>query len=175
MVREYDFLPPVSFIPDADMRELFHHNYQVFDILNGSGDITNGYNSEQLAVDQVTGSGPLYDVDLIYQDAHPDSGIKLIQVGDNLLMAETEQPAPEPFEPCWYRYYIREILNDMGEESGRFRVEYVTDNCLGIGGGDQPPDDNCYDDTGTGGYGGTCSNTRVVVYREVNIPFTIID
>jgi hypothetical protein len=176
MVRTYTYLPPVSYIPDDETHEIFHHPYQIYDILNGSGDYSSGYNSEQLAVDHVTGSGPLYDIDLIYSGApHADSGITMIHVGDNLLMAETENPVPEPFFPCWYRYYIREILNDMGAESGRFRVEYIEDNCQGFTTGDQAPDQLCYNDEGTGGYGGTCNDTRIVVYRELNMPSTITD
>lgn len=171
MARDYTFRPPVSFIDDANMRDLFHHNYQVFDVLNGSGDPSIQPTFDQLGVDNVTGAGPLYDIDLIYSGAHPDSGCKLVQVGDNLLMAETDSPEPEPFEACWYRYYITEVLNLISAESGRFRVKYVTDNCSGFG--DQAPDQNCYNDTGTGGYGGTCNDSRIVIYREVNMPFSV--
>ena len=169
MARQQILNPPVSYISDADMRLLFHHNYQVFDVVNGSGDPSVGPHSEQLAVDQVTGSGPFYDLDLIYEDAHSDSGVRLIQIGDNLLAAETDSPAPTPFTPCWYRYSITDIINDMSVESGRFRVKYITDTCGGFG--DQAPDQLCYDDTGTGGYGGTCNDSRVVVYRELNSEF----
>lgn len=167
MARQQVLNPPVSYIPDADMALLFHHNYQVFDIMNGSGDPSTGPHSEQLFLDNVTGSGPLYDLDLIYENAHPSSGVQMVQIGDNLLVAETDNPVPEPFEPCWYRYYIRDILNDMGAESGRFRVEYIVDTCSAYG--DQSPDQLCYNDTSPNyGYGGDCSDSRVVVYRELN-------
>ena len=86
MARDYTFLPPVSFIPDVDMRDLFHHNYQVFDVLNGSGDPSVQPTNDQLGVDNVTGSGPLYDLDLIYSGAHTDSGCKLVQVGDKVSL-----------------------------------------------------------------------------------------
>jgi len=167
MARKQVLNPPVSFIEDDDMRRLFHHNYQVFDIMNGSGDPSVGPHSEQLFLDNVTGSGPLYDLDLIYEGAHPNSGVQLVQIGDNLLVGETDNPVPLPFEPCWYRYYIRDIINDMGAESGRFRVEYIVDTCSAYG--DQAPDQLCYNDTSPNyGYGGDCSDSRVVVYRELN-------
>ena len=176
MARQQVLNPPVSYISNADMRELFHHNYQVFDVLNGSGDYSGGYNSEQLAVDQVTGSGPLYDCDLIYEDAHPNSGVPLVQIGDFLLMAEQDEnpmvPSAEQ-ELCWFKYQVVDILNDMSAESGRFRVEYITDTCVLFG--DQAPDENCWNSTGTGGYGGDCDDTRIVVFRELNMPITIID
>ena len=187
MARQQVLNPPVSFISDVDMRDLFHHNYQVFDVINGSGDPSVGPHSEQLFLDNVTGSGPLYDLDLIYEDAHPNSGVQMVQIGDNLLVAETDEtgggggggpgpgpgpaPDPDPIEKdgiCWYRYYIRDVINDMGAESGRFRVEYIVDTCNGVN-GDQSPDQLCYDDLDpNSGYGGDCSDTRVVVYRELN-------
>lgn len=173
MARQQVLNPPVSYISDADMRTLGFHNYQVFDIANGSGDPSVQPTSDQLGVENVTGSGPLYDLDLLYQDAHPSSGVQLVQIGDNLLVAETESPPVIPYEPCWYRYYIRDIINDMGSDSGRFRVEYITDTCDGFG--DQAPDQLCYDDTGTGGYGGTCNDSRIVVYRELNPEFLLGD
>lgn len=181
MPRDYTFRPPVSFIDDADMRDLFHHNYQVFDVLNGSGDPSLLPIYDQLKVDNATGSGPLYDIDIIYSGAHPDSGVKLVQVGDNLLMAEGDYdpngfpppPIPDPMPLCWFRYYIREVLNLISAESGRFRVEYVTDTCDELG--DQSPTENCYGEDGTGGYGGTCNDSRVVIYREVNMPFTVLE
>jgi hypothetical protein len=177
MARDYTFLPPVSFIPDADMRDLFHHNYQVFDVLNGSGDPSLVPIDDQLKVDNATGSGPLYDIDLIYSGAHPDSGVKLVQVGDNLLMGEHDSDGIfVSFPPaiCWYRYYIREVLNLISAESGRFRVEYVTDNCTIFAGGDQTPTDNCYGEDGVGGYGDTCNDSRVVIYRELNMLHQIL-
>jgi hypothetical protein len=61
----------------------------------------------------------------------------------------------------------------MGAESGRFRVEYITDTCDGYG--DQAPDQLCYDDDGTGGYGGTCNDSRIVVFRELNTEFLLGD
>ncbi|MDC0297093.1 hypothetical protein OAK92_00825 [Crocinitomicaceae bacterium] len=176
MARQQVLNPPVSYISNADMRELFHHNYQVFDVLNGSGDYSGGYNSEQLAVDQVTGGGPLYDCDLIYEDAHPNSGVPLVQIGDFLLMAEQDENPEVPVaeqELCWFKYQVVDILNDMSAESGRFRVEYITDTCVLFG--DQAPDENCWNSTGTGGYGGDCDDTRIVVFRELNMPMTIID
>jgi hypothetical protein len=178
MARDYTFRPPVSFITDAEMRELFHHNYQVFDVLNGSGDPSLSPISDQLKIDNVTGTGPLYDIDIIYSGAHPDSGVKLVQVGDNLLMGEADYvetggSIPEPMPNCWYRYRVGEILNLISEESGRFRVEYIVDTC-DTAGGDQTPTDNCHGDTGTGGYGDTCNDSRVVIYRELNTPHQIV-
>lgn len=174
MARKQILSPPVSYISDADMARLFHHNYQVFDIMNGSGDPSTGPHSEQLFLDNVTGSGPLYDLDFIYENAHPSSGVQMVQIGDNLLVAETDDPAPTPFEPCWYRYYIRDIINDMGAESGRFRVEHINYTCDGYG--DQAPDQLCYNDTDpNNGYGGNCSDSRVVVYRELNTEFLLED
>jgi hypothetical protein len=149
------------------MRSLFHHNYQVFDVLNGSGDYSVDYNSEQLAVDQVSGSGPLYDLYLIYKDAHPNSGVKLVQIGDHLLMAEEDSPS----NLCWYRYTITSILNTPTNESGYFRVMYITDTCVAFSG--QSPSQLCFGETGYGGKGGTCNDTRIVVYREVGTPFLL--
>jgi len=187
MARRQVLNPPVSFISDVDIRDLFHHNYQVFDIINGSGDPSVGPHSEQLFLDNVTGSGPLYDLDLIYEYAHPNSGVQMVQIGDNLLVAETDEtgggggPGPGPGGDaindgiCWYRYYIRDVINDMGAESGRFRIEYITDTCNGVN-GDQSPDQLCYDDLDpNSGYGGNCSDTRVVVYRELNTEFLLGD
>ena len=168
MARNYTFRPPASFISDSDIRKLFHHNYQVFDVLNGSGNISSGYNNDQLAVDQVSGAGPLYDLYLIYIDAHPDSGIKLAQTGDNLLIAETDLSGS-----CWYRYQLTSILDTPTHESGYFRVKYINDTSDDFG--DQSPADLCYNGPGTGGYGGTCTDTRIVLYREVNTPFLLQD
>ncbi len=176
MARRQVLNPPVSFISDADMRDLFHHNYQVFDIMNGSGDPSVQPTSEQLGVENVTGSGPLYDLDFLYTDAHPNSGVQMVQIGDFLLMAEDdsspEVPAAEQ-QLCWYKYQVVKIINDMGAESGRFRVEYITDTCTLYG--DQAPDQLCWNSTGTGGYGGDCDDSRIVVFRELNMPTTIID
>lgn len=62
----------------------------------------------------------------------------------------------------------------MGAESGRFRVEYINDTCDGYG--DQAPDQLCYNDTDPNyGYGGNCSDSRVVVYRELNTEFLLGD
>jgi hypothetical protein len=176
MARKQVLNPPVSYINDAEMRELFHHNYQVFDVLNGSGDYSGGYNQEQLAIDQVTGGGPLYDCDFIYEGAHPNSGVSLVQIGDFLLMAEQNETPMVPAvgqELCWFKYQVVDIINSINAESGRFRVEYISDTCTLFG--DQAPDQNCWDSTGTGGYGGDCDDSRVVVFRELNMSTTIID
>ena len=162
--RIYNGRPPTSFIADADMRSLGYHNHQVFDVLNGSGDISAGYQPEQLAVDQVAGSGPFYDLYLIYSGIlDAGIGVQSVQGGDQLLIAETDTPSNSV---CWYRYTVTETLDTPVSSSGHFRVKYVTDTCSGFG--DQSPELLCHQDTGYGGYGGTCNDSRVVVFREIN-------
>lgn len=192
MVREYDHHPPASsgYFEWADanyavkagtMRGFDFHKYQNFTVLDGSGNSSNGFDDEQLAIDQTTGSGPLYDTWLIYQNPpsgdNRASGINLIQIGDFLAIADLDYlsgPLLDPNPVCFHKYVIRDILARPSEVSGEFRVEWLDLHCDNLT-SDQSPASGCASSQNANYYGSSCTDTRTIIFREVNMPFLLSD
>jgi hypothetical protein len=211
--REFDYHPPpkdptvffeASGLPDNfTLREFDFHKHQIFTILDGSGDsVTTGPEKQQLAVDQTSGDGPLYDTWLIYKEPPSGdgraSGVNLIQVGDYLAIGELElhnaapmsiiddgrtvdMLAPDPTGAGSYylfnKYVIRQILARPNEQSGEFRVEWLDAHGINEQNvGEHSPASGCWgEEYGENQYGGDCTDTRTVILREVNMPFFLTD
>lgn len=118
--------PPPLYLTATESRELFFHHYQIFDVVRGSGTVARD-SGVGLYIDSCAGAGPLYDIWLVDDYPHADSGIDEIQVGDFLLVADDTDDSHTVHNYAWYRYDIQEILTTPNANSGEFRVRYVTD------------------------------------------------
>jgi|SRR5210317_770034 hypothetical protein len=173
--------PPPLYIGDGDARILNLHNYQIYDMVRGSGTGTQA--ADQLDVLDCTGSGPFYDVTLAVDDPHPDSGIDLVSVGDFLMIADDVDDSHTTSVFSWYRYDITEVLSrpeDSGPppyggpdntQEGDFRVKYFKDTKST---GDQNPCD-LYHTYIEDGYGSAPDGYMLMVTRRVNVDILLGD
>ena len=162
---------PVSFLTSAEARGLKFHNYQLVDIVKGSGDPDNLPTANGLIyIDSVTGSGPLYDVTIKYPDyssrdqgnniAHPT--LDDVRIGDKVLIGDDIDNSTGGSKR-WYRYDVTAVGSISGSsgtstQSGTFTVKYITDTGSG---GDTSPANLFYEYDAYG-----ASEYRMVIARE---------
>lgn len=190
MVREYDHHPPASsgYFEESDlltynakpnqMRKMGFHKFQNFTILDGSGNPQSTEpKDQQLFIQETTGSGPLYDTWLIYRNPPSGdfraSGVNLVQPGDFLAVGDLDATGTivvVPSDMCFHKYVVREVLDRPNESSGEFRVEWLDHGC-DVRNTDQSPESGCINSQEPNHYGSACTDTRTVVFREVNMPF----
>lgn len=161
---------PPSRIGNEHARELGFHVFQIFDVGFGSGVSLETAGGSDLYIDSCTGSGPLYDVWLMNDNPHPDSGVDKIQSGDHLFVAAENDSSPILISYGLYRYDITSILTTPTVNSGEFRVKYIDDT---ESAGDDSPCD-LYANREIG-YDFISDTDIITVSRDVNVPFLLSD
>lgn len=136
--QTYTYKPPLSYLTNSEVRALGFHNYQVFDVLRGSGNPAS-MPDFHLNISSSTGSGPLYNLNLSYNTASAN-GLNLIKIGDKLIVGDDVDNTIGGSKQ-WYRYDITAI-SSQSASSASITVKYITNSNSGS---DISPDSLHYD------------------------------
>jgi len=159
--QTYTHRPPLSYMTDAEVRALGFHNYQIFDVLRGSGD-PDAMPEYNLDISSSTGFGPTYTVTLVYDNATSD-GLTKIQIGDKLIIGDDIDNSTGGAKQ-WYRYDITAISSSSAS-SATVTVKYIIDTASG---GDVDPDILHYE---YDAYGASVDVN--IIARELNSQFML--
>lgn len=160
--QTYTHRPPLSYMTDAEVRALGFHNYQIFDVLRGSGD-PDAMPEYHLDITGATGSGPTYTVNLAYDNAMSD-GLTKIKIGDKLIIGDDIDNSTGGAKQ-WYRYDIIGITLPAFASAMTVTVKYVIDSASG---GDVNPNTLHYE---YDAYGGSVDVN--IIARELNPQFML--
>lgn len=158
--QTYNHNPPLSWVTNAEARTLQFHNYQIFDVLRGSGSSID-YHLSIASSDG--GAGPIYDITLDYPQAS-SSGLSKIQIGDHLIVGDDDDDS-EGGSKTWFRYDVTDILGTPTASTGEFRVKYITDTGEN---GATDPSNLVYEYNAYG-----ASDYRNIISRQTNSQFLI--
>ena len=158
--QTYNHNPPLSWVTNSEARTLQFHNYQIFDVLRGSGSNVD-YHLSIASSDG--GGGPIYDITFNYPQA-VSNGLTTIQIGDHLIIGDDDDDS-EGGSKTWFRYDVTDILGVPTASTGEFRVKYITDTG---GNGTADPSNLVYEYNAYG-----ASDYRNIVSRQTNSQFLI--
>lgn len=155
---------PVSEVTDSEARILGFHRYQATDILKGKGDPDAWpSNTDDIYIDSVTGSGPLYNVTLKLPSlsaAGTNPNLDSIIVGDKLIIGDDIDNSAGGIKQ-WYRYDVTAIGSDATGTSPQVKtitVKYIKDTASG---GDVSPSTLHYEHDAYG-----ASQDILIIVRE---------